>query len=424
MGYSLTIHRLLSKRIDDNKIKEQVQYLVGRSLTGQTGRTWDCKIRRTEPYSHENEWLYEYKLNYKKVRGQQSIADSQFVEIRDKLSKAGMAARFTDSPWSIHGEDSTNVGGSADDVVKLAPGVREVADLGQILTWKDINIPQELLTNDEILQSHEAFKNIYGRNPQIRIALSAIKAAAETEGLRRGHCVLWGHAGCGKTSILLAIEKMLGEGSTLRLDATSTTKAGLEKMFFYDLKQVPPIVVMEEIEKCPVDPLTLWLGALDDRGEIRKVNFRGTWIKEIRIIFLCTVNNKTLFDRMMGSDGREKGALSSRCVNQIYFPRPDEVIMRRILERDILANGGNLEWINPVMDLAHKLEEDDPRKVLSFLAGGDRLLDGSYQKDRIKVWRQEEADKTASYIDRQIEQMEQKLENVDTHTDTNTLLPR
>ena len=55
---------------------------------------------------------------------------------------------------------------------------------------------------------------------------------------------------------------------SLRLDAPSTEGAGIEKLFFSDLDVIPPLVFMEEAEKADPEALKVWLGALDDRGEI------------------------------------------------------------------------------------------------------------------------------------------------------------
>jgi hypothetical protein len=98
------------------------------------------------------------------------------------------------------------------------------------------------------------------------------------------------------------------------------------------------------------------------------------------------VNNKAKFDSMMGSDGTEAGALSSRCVTDIYFPRPKRDTLYRILNDRIKATGGKTEWIEPALDLGEKLEYTDPRKYRSLLAGGDRLMDGTYSRDRLSIF--------------------------------------
>lgn len=104
---------------------------------------------------------------------------------------------------------------------------------------------------------------------------------------------------------MFGLEAMFGSDAVLKLDATSTTRAGLEKLFFSDLTEIPPLVFMEEAEKADPEALKIWLGALDDRGEIRKINFRVNMLRQVKVLFICSVNNKALFDKMMGSDGNE-----------------------------------------------------------------------------------------------------------------------
>ena len=84
---------------------------------------------------------------------------------------------------------------------------------------------------------------------------------------------------------------------------------------------------------------------------------------------------------MMGSDGSEAGALSSRCVTQVYYPRPSSRILHQILSKEIDEHGGNPLWIPKAIEMAEEMGITDPRIVRSYLAGGDRLLNGTYQQE-------------------------------------------
>jgi len=64
--------------------------------------------------------------------------------------------------------------------------------------------------------------------------------------------------------------------------------------------------------------------------------------------------------------------------------------MKRILLRDIKQYGGNTEWVDPCLALAGELKTNDPREVLGLLVGSDRLLDGSYQRDVLKIYNAEQ----------------------------------
>jgi hypothetical protein len=354
-------------------------------------------------------------LDFTKVRGDRNgpAEYNQWEEMKAMIIQTGSGTKFQNNPWVVVDpqnnataarlpatvatpgaaqapagppENIADIISQASEAIadRLLNGVREVGtSLSGVKTWNDLLIPQEFLgaNSDQALAQHPAWKDLYDLGPQVRLLMNNIQRAATTGGESRNHAVLFGHSGCGKTTTLLSFEKMFGEGSVLRLDATSTTKAGLEKMFFNDLTEIPPLVFMEEAEKADPEALKIWLGALDDRGEIRKVNFRVNQLRSLKVLFFCTVNNKALFDKMMGSDGSEAGALSSRCVSQIYFPRPSTDTLRQILKKEIDQHGGNYDWIAPALGLAQEMGVSDPRIVRHYLAGGDRLLDGGYQRD-------------------------------------------
>lgn len=429
-SYSVTLQRRNGKRTSDEKIEKQIEHILGRGLGGERGRSWEVTSRvRHTPYRDGSLVVYKFDVSFKKTRGQKGgeAEYRQWEEIKAMLMQTGAGTKYAPYPWEVleNGApavttvavpgavagvvpatpigvanggpppndnpvtpgENTGMGGvvsELNNIITKLGGVREVqTTLTALKTWDDLEIPPELLgrQSDQHLAAHPAWRSLYGLGAQIRILLSNIKRAKDTEGKVRNHGVLFGHAGCGKTTTLLALENMFGPGAVLRLDATSTTRAGIEKLFFSDLPSVPPLVFMEEAEKADVEALKVWLGALDDRGEIRKVNFRVNQLREVRVLFLCTVNDKKAFDRMMGSDGSEAGALSSRCVSQVYFPRPTETTLRKILMKEIDSAGGNPDWVTPALEMAKGMDISDPRIVRSFLAGGDRLLDGTYQDD-------------------------------------------
>lgn len=242
--------------------------------------------------------------------------------------------------------------------------------------WKTISFDKRMLSDDNFLKFESPFKRFYGIESQIRLVLSPIQCAIDSAGKRMVHSVLFGPPACGKTSVLNKLEEIVGKHNVLKLDAPTTTKAGIEKLFLNN--DIPPIVILEEAEKANEDWLRNWLSLLDERSEIRKVNHKETIVKDIDILFYCTVNDSDRFNDLLD------GALASRCKNKIYFPRPDITTIEKILYRDIEENGGKKEWVPPALQLAKELNIDDPRIILSFLSGGDRLLTGSYQQDKKK----------------------------------------
>jgi Cdc6-like AAA superfamily ATPase len=226
------------------------------------------------------------------------------------------------------------------------------------------------------------FENIYARDPQIALVLSAVDAAVKSNFQNRFHAVLYGPPACGKTQILNCVADMVGEESVLRFDCTSTTKAGAEKILL-EAAEVPPVMICEEIEKTDEASLRWLLGLLDHRAEIRKTNYRvGTLQRKVHVLTLATVNDIALFESVMD------GALASRFSHKIYCPRPDKTVLRRILEREIAATDedgkplGKHEWIEPAIDyVVDREKSNDPRRVITVcLSGGDKLLTGEYQK--------------------------------------------
>ncbi len=266
--------------------------------------------------------------------------------------------------------------------------VSEVGTYEKVALPEELNIPEMLISGtDEEIENHECFKGVYGRSAHIRLAMSVLSAAFKTKMQRRHNILFYGEPACAKTSIVNGIKKVLGPTGYLELDSTATTKAGIEKLFLNGLATgVPPVVFIEEIEKTDESALRVWLSALDERREIRKVNYRTATVRKFDIVCIATANDKECFDRLFkGGSQKGKGALSSRFTKQIYVPRPDRNILKRILERDINQFGGKKSWIEKCLDLSDKLKINDPREVLSYLVGGDRLLDGSYQADVLKV---------------------------------------
>jgi hypothetical protein len=416
--YTLILRRLFLKQSGDDKIKAQLDYLVKRGLGSNRGKNWTSTRGRLDWSVSGEGKMCEVRITFQRNKGRTDDAEAkQWDQISTMIAQTGSAARFT-APWFVWEErdgrkipinhstpfeqaltetpamtdvrqtiapstspkESTPIPKRNDDEDVL-PDVQTVQESRAILGWGDLAIRAEFLSDnsDDALANDSRWGLLYGVNPQIRVMLGNVQRAIDTDGESRQHMVLYGPPGSGKTTTTDALIKTLGEGAVLKLDATSTTKAGLEKLFFKDLANVPPIVVMEEIEKADEGALAIWLGALDTRGEIRKVNFKTNQVRKLSVLFICTVNNKAKFEGMLA------GALDSRCCTQIYFPRPNDETLRQILAKEIRLRGGKTAWIEPAIQIAKKLKVSDPRIVSSFLAGGDRLLDGSYQKDWLAI---------------------------------------
>lgn len=267
-----------------------------------------------------------------------------------------LAAKF-EPPWEPY-SDGTVSSATTGDRVKIAE-----RPVGQV------NLDFE----------PQAFGRIYGREAQIRRIMDAILIGQDTGWEKRKHTLLSGPPGCGKTEVCLTLANALGnEGEAwLWFDATSTTKAGaLEQLM--KAPALPPILFVEEIEKCQENALRWLLSVMDERGEIRRTNYRvGNESKKAPLTLVATANNVQALQDM------DSGAIYSRFGNRVYFPPPDRPVMEKILFREVGEIGGNPAWVEAALTFGYdRLKIRDCREIINILlCGRDRLLNGSYQKD-------------------------------------------
>lgn len=399
-GFEVILDRVTAQRMGDKVRKDHSEYLKASALRGRGKKNWECKIGFAQPKDHAEGHLYSVKLSFDKVGGRKDpeVAYKDKEDILTRLVKAGQNTKFNKYPYKVRGGDITVPSNPSDGgvvVTEESEGTTTIGQYEKVTRPEEILIPEILLSGtDQEIENFDSFKGIYGRAAQIRTAMSVLHAAFTTKMQRRHNILFWGYPGCAKSHLVNGIKSLLGEEAVLELDSTSTTKPGIEKIFLNGLETgVPPVVVMEEIEKTDESALRVWLSALDERREIRKVNFNVAKVRKIDIVCIATANDKVAFDKLFRAGNQSgRGALSSRFTKQIYVPRPDRAIMARILERDINQFGGKPEWIEPCLELANKLDTNDPREVLGMLVGGDRLLDDSYQRDLLKIYEQEKAD--------------------------------
>lgn len=398
-SFKIVMDRDTAQRTGESALCTQEEYLTEAGLRGRGKKHWTCTVKRAHK-EVETGHRYSIQFSFDKVTGRKDpeIAYKDKEDIITRLIKAGQNTKFGKYSWLLReGQDAPSEPTPTGSVVTTEE-VGNTQTIGQyetVTSADDIIIPDVLLNGtDAEIEDHESFKGIYGRAAQIRTAMAVLNSAFTTKMQRRHNILFWGYPGCAKSHLVNGIKALLGENAVLELDSTSTTKPGIEKIFLNGLETgVPPVVVMEEIEKTDESALRVWLSALDERREIRKLNFNVAKVRKIDILCIATANDKVAFDKLFRAGNQDgRGALSSRFTKQIYVPRPNRAIMERILERDIKEFGGNPDWITPCLDLADILGTNDPREVLGMLVGGDRLLDDSYQGDIMTIHNQEKED--------------------------------
>ncbi len=420
--YQVTLRRNFQGRRRHKDQKGGLGHIVGKALRSPFHGTWSGHINQVEPVFTRNGAIYGATITFSKNNGRMGPEQVQreWVRILTRVVDSCHDSRFGEYPWEIlDATDRELVNLPQDDNVIVANGevvvvdargdefnnplppnrqpeavtplyTRHVVDESGGISFEEFKdrangLIDRLLHDDGALSENEHFKDIFGRNAQIRTILSSVKSFLDSNGQRRNHSLLFGLPACAKTQILRAVASFLGSDAVLKMDASATSPAGIYRLFFDELEVVPPIVILEEVEKANEEGLKVWLGALDDRGELRKINYREMKVREVRVLCLATVNDKDKFDGFMGGSSAKPGPLSSRFVHQLQCPRPDREIMRRILYRDINKKGGHTSWIEPALRLADAIGTNDPRRVLGLLDGGNRLLTGEYQEDVLTI---------------------------------------
>jgi len=224
------------------------------------------------------------------------------------------------------------------------------------------------------------FGRFYDREPHIRFIYDSARAAATTAFQMRNHVLLWGEASGAKSSLLLAFADWFGN-RVWRIDASTTTKAGLETELYNKAKGgvLPPFMLIEEIEAAPEQNLYCLLQVMDERGRIQRTNARtGDRFAECKIVVWATCND---YKKLQTFKSR---ALWSRFGLRLRCDRPDADLMRKILKREMRLKGGKEEWVDRVVDFMYKElskddewlhDFDDTRLGLALLASGDRVLD-------------------------------------------------
>jgi len=394
-NFKVTLERKTAKRLNSDTLEEHLEYLVSRATAGDRKAWTNTKYNVSGPKRESGGHAYAITLTFERSRlGKEPSGEqltNELKSIMEYLTKAATSTKFKPA-WSVGDPQpswSTSVVmGAESDGCDILPFERA-------LTFEELVIPEVLVSGtDEEIEQHPAFQGIYARAAHIRIIGSSLKRMVVTKGAKRNHVLLHGLPGCAKSHILMGWMNVLGPGAYFTINANSATRAGIEKLFLDRFRQtgVPPVCFVEEIEKTQEAILTVWLSILDERAEVRKINYREQARIEAKVLSIATANDKVLFDRLHGGRPSHPGALSSRFTKKLYVPRPDKDVMERILLRDINMYGGKKAWVKPCLEIAEQIGTNDPRIVMSLLDGQDRLLDNGYREDMLSIYKMEDND--------------------------------
>lgn len=248
------------------------------------------------------------------------------------------------------------------------------------------------------------FRGVYERDRHVRVIHDAVRSHARSLALheanpdvpvQRSHVLLKGRPASCKSTLFERFKRWYGDEHVLFLDGHGTSKAGLENWLLEraECGRLPDILVIEEIEKQPLDNMLSLLSVMGS-GYVSKLNARiGHAHQVANLMVWATCNDEEAIRNFRG------GALWSRFAHRLHCPRPSRDLMEHILVERAISIGGNVEWAYRAMEFAYETvpdhfdqEMDDPREIVALLDGGDRLLDGSYQDDKLDIMRGEVAE--------------------------------
>jgi hypothetical protein len=341
---------------------------------------------RSEVYRY----LVRLRLEKTNVRNP-DVAQEQYQHVLRQVSRKAQS-----EGWEVLTTDGTPVGVGGESTFFAGNGRERPPFIVPPLT-------------DEVMATY--FGGVYERDEHIRIihdavtnhvaTLTAWKQNDSVE-VARSHVLLKGKpAGC-KTTLFERLKRWYEEASpgaerVTFCDMQTATRAGVENYLLEkaELGELADIVVFEEIEKLqPLDNL-LPLVSLMGSGYVAKLNARVGHRRELaNVLVWATCNDEKAVRRW------RNGAIWSRFAHKLHCPRPSKNLMRRILLDTVERVGGDPEWAERAMEFAyetlpavarHALE--DPREIKALLDGRDRLLDGSYQRDLLKIIQAEGAER-------------------------------
>lgn len=239
------------------------------------------------------------------------------------------------------------------------------------------------------------FDHIHERDAHIRLIHDCVRAYVRSGRQVRSHVLLHGKPAACKTTLFEAFKEFYEQDGIQRvvfIDGPTLTKAGLENWLLELAEQntLPEIICIEEIEKQNMDNLLTLLSMMAS-GYIRKTNARVGRLQMLAESMIWATCN----DAKRIKSFRD-GAIWSRFTHRFYCTRPSPGVVEKILRRKAEERNGASEWVDAVMKFAYETYPDefgnpldDPREIIGLLDGEDRLLDGTYQADKLEIFRLE-----------------------------------
>ena len=399
LKFPVTVERVTRKALNKEKLKDQLTFIAS-AATRNRAANWQTSIpaklinivETGEGEDREVKYsavIYIVKERYK----DEEAVRKRFTRVLEVVTRAANRVKWkviSDEPLRVTPNGHEVINGAGEPTGDPAPRLLAASANGQLVfpggkkllmahVPDDLDLPP---LTDEVMQKY--FGRIYDREAHIRIIYDNLKTAVKTDFKVRHHILLKGPPACAKTELFLAFIDWLGDDLIEAIDASTMTKAGLERMLLEKAQndELKPILVFEEIEKCHPDNLSCLIQVMDARGKIQRLNANtvrdGNGTADCKIIVWATCNDEAELMKF------HSGAIHSRFGIQPECERPDRTLMERILRREVGEISGKDEWVPPVLEFCYdelsklpkfKDKFNDPRFARSLLAGGDRLLD-------------------------------------------------
>ena len=371
--FDLVLEKTSQRRLTPERVREQLAYIRDAvSRNRQRRFSGHLAKKLPEPVSvvmaGQQSFVYTTKLRL--VKEGETQTREKLQEQYEAVVRVVQAAGRTHG-WRVASEDDQAMLLRSGDNPIIAEAKR-TTDMS-IRQKLDVELPE--LTSDNLCAF---FSRIYKRENHIQIIHRANVTAAMTKFDKRRHSLCWGPPGCAKTELFDSFVQFYGPDKVLHLDSTTTTKAGLETLILNRARDgtLPPFLYLEEIEKYDLNAMHVLHAIMDQRGRVQRTNARiGNVAADAKLVVWATCNSLNKLKQFEG------GAILSRFSNrkQLYCPRPDEELMRRILTREVTEMGGDEEWVEPVVRFVFdEMKTNDPREAVALLDGRELLLDGTY----------------------------------------------
>lgn len=383
MQLDLVLRRKTINKLNGETTKKKLKVIVGAAkqfpehgFLGGIGRIIGPKVQ-------EDGYLYQTTIRVKKEgRVQPQVDQPRLEKILMEMSKRAIA-----QGWQI----VEQVGGLSTSHNHLEDDDEEAPSMERVYPPKKKFVLPEL-TKD--IYKHQ-FAGCYERDAHIRTIHSALKTCVESDGEILSHVLLHGMPGACKTKLMEKFKLWLEEDGerdrVLFVDGTTMTKAGLENWLLElaEAKRLPEILVVDELEKQPMDNL-LCLNGVMGSGVLAKLNAkRSNERHPAKFVVVGLCNDKDAIKEF------RNGAIWSRFTHKLHCVRPSRELCLRILrELTITMPSGKVIWADKAMEFGwDELGQRDIRQIKGHIDGRDRLLNGSWQDDQrmiIKLGKQEE----------------------------------